>query len=65
MTDSDLDRCYSALCEALAQAGEARAPLMLSMVSLALMARCESADDVLPLVKRARAQLADEAAHGG
>jgi hypothetical protein len=65
MTDSDLDRCYTALCEALGQAGEARAPLMLSMVCLALMARCDSADEVLPLVERARAQLAEEAANAG
>jgi hypothetical protein len=63
MTDSDLDRCYTALCEALGQAGEARAPLLLGMVCLSLIARCEQAADVLPLVEKARTQLADEAVH--
>lgn len=65
MTDSDLDRCYTALCEALGQAGEPRASLLLGMVCLSLMTRCDTASEVLPLVEKARAQLADEAGHGG
>lgn len=60
MTDADLDRSYTALCRALGDVGEGRADLLLAMVSLALMARCGSADEVLPLIARARAQLMTE-----
>jgi hypothetical protein len=56
MTDEDLDRSYTALCEALAAVGEANAPLFLAMVCLGLVARCRAADDVLPLIANARAQ---------
>jgi hypothetical protein len=62
MTDADLDRSYSALCEALAQAGEARAPLLLAMLSLSLMSRFDTADQVLPLIANAHKQCATEAA---
>lgn len=58
MTDADLDRSYSALCEALAQVGEARAPLLLAMLSLSLMSRFEDADQVLPLIANAQTQCA-------
>lgn len=61
MTDADLDRSYSALCEALAQVGEARAPLLLAMLSLSLMSRFERADQVLPLIANAQKQCAAEA----
>ncbi|WP_096698894.1 hypothetical protein [Polaromonas sp. AER18D-145] len=61
MTDADLDRSYSALCEALAQVGEARAPLLLAMLSLSLMSRFERADQVLPLIANAKKQCAAEA----
>jgi hypothetical protein len=57
MTDSDLDRSYTALAQALAQAGEREAPLLLSMLCLSLMGRADSADDVLPLIEQARARL--------
>lgn len=60
MTDADLDRSYSALCEALAQVGEARAPLLLAMLSLSLMSRFERADQVLPLIANAQKQCAAE-----
>lgn len=62
MTDDDLDRGYSALCEALASVGEPRAQLFLSMVCLALMARYERAEDVLPLIANVQAQCAAEVA---
>lgn len=62
MTDQDLDRSYTALCQSLAAVGEERAPLFLSMMCLALMARCERADDVLPLVASVRAHCAAESA---
>jgi hypothetical protein len=60
MTDHDLDRSYSALCESLAIVGEQKAELFLSMVCLALMARYERADDVLPLITNVQAQCAAE-----
>lgn len=61
MTDADLDRSYSALCEALAQVGQAHAPLLLSMLSLSMLSRFESADLVLPLIANAQKQCAAEA----
>lgn len=64
MTDTDLDQAYSAVCEALTDVGEARAPLFLSMLSLALLSRFERADQVLPLIEQARARSAQEAGHG-
>lgn len=56
MTDQDLDQSYSALCTALASVGAAQAPLFLSMVCLSLMARSESAAQVLPLIALAQRQ---------
>ncbi len=56
MTDQDLDQSYSALCTALASVGEAQAPLFLSMVCLSLLARSESAEQVLPLIAQAQKQ---------
>lgn len=64
MTDADLDRSYSALCEALARVGEDKAPLFLSMLCLSLVSRQQHADDVLPLVAHAERQCADGAGHG-
>lgn len=58
MTDSDLDRAYTALSDSLAHVGEKEAPLFLSMVCLALMSRFESADDVLKVIDLARRQAA-------
>ena len=64
MTDTDLDQTYSAVCEALSQVGEARAPMFLSMLCLSLMSRFERADQVLPLVANALAQSDDGASDG-
>jgi hypothetical protein len=64
MTDDDLDRSYSALCQALAEVGEGKAELFLSMVCLSLMARYERADDVLMLIDNVRAQCAAEVEAG-
>lgn len=61
MTDTDLDQSYSAVCEALTQVGEARAPLFLAMLCLSLMSRFERAGQVLPLVENALAQCGAEA----
>ena len=64
MTDADLDRSYSALAAALTDVGEGAAPLLLSVLCLALMGRAQSAADVLPLIALARSQ-ALEGGHGG
>lgn len=62
MTDTDLDSSYSALCEALAQVEEGKAPLFLAMLCLSLMSRAAQASDVLPLIANAQVQCADDAA---
>jgi hypothetical protein len=54
MSDADLDRSYTALCQALGEVGPERARLLLAMVALALMARTDGADEVLSLVARSR-----------
>jgi hypothetical protein len=54
MNESDLDRSYSALCQALGDVGAQRSELLLGMLVLALMARAEDADDVLALIARSR-----------
>jgi hypothetical protein len=61
MTDEELDRSYTAMCEAMAQVGEGKSQLFLSMLCLALMARYESAAQVLPLIENVQAQCAAEA----
>ncbi len=60
MTDADLDKSYSSLCEALAQVGQAQAPLFLSMLCLSLLSRFERADEVLPLIANAHQQCVAE-----
>jgi hypothetical protein len=54
MNEADLDRSYTALCNALGEVGPQRSELLLAMVALALMARQERADEVLELVARSR-----------
>lgn len=54
MNDADLDRGYTALCQALADVGPARGELLLAMVALALMAKQASAEEMLALVARSR-----------
>jgi hypothetical protein len=54
MTESELDRSYTALCHALGDVGPERSELLLAMVALGLMARSENAEDVQRLVARAR-----------
>lgn len=65
MTDADLDRSYSALCEALARVGEDKAPLFLSMLCLSLISRQHVADEVLAQLAHAERQCADGVGHGG
>lgn len=64
MTDADLDRSYSALCEALTRVGEDKAALFLSMLCLSLISRLQQADEVLPLLGHAERQCADGAGDG-
>ncbi|RYZ00893.1 MAG: hypothetical protein EOO24_15990 [Comamonadaceae bacterium] len=64
MTDTDLDRSYTALCHALSDVGEGQAQLLLSMVCLGLMARSPDAAGVLPLIARARERCLEEPRHG-
>lgn len=58
MHAEDLDRSYTALCNALERVGEGKAQLLLAMVSLALIARQGSAEDVLPIIQRAADNIA-------
>lgn len=55
MNDQDLDRSYTALCEALGAVGPRNSALLLALLCLDLLARCDSADEALPLIGRARA----------
>jgi hypothetical protein len=64
MTDEDVDRSYSALCEALSRVGEDKAPLFLSMLCLSLVSRLQQAEEVLPLMAHAERQCADGAGDG-
>jgi hypothetical protein len=54
MSPTELDRSYTALCEALGQVGPERSEMLLAMVALALLARADDADEVVALVARAR-----------
>lgn len=65
MTDHDLDQSYTALCTALNQVGEAQASLFLSMLCLSLMARSESAVQVLPLIAQAQSKCEAQAESAG
>ena len=58
MHAEDLDRSYTALCKALERVGEERSELLLAMVSLALIARQGSAEEVLPIIQRAADNIA-------
>jgi hypothetical protein len=60
MTEADLDRSYTALCRALGEVGPQRSEMLLAMVALALIARQESAGDILALVERSRERCLQE-----
>ena len=49
----DLDRAYTALCEALGRVGEERSALLLATLSLALIAREDNPDVLLDLISQA------------
>jgi hypothetical protein len=54
MNDLDLDRSYTALCNALGKVGQEKSELLLAMVALGLMSRSDNVQAVLELVERAR-----------
>jgi hypothetical protein len=54
MNEADLDRSYTALCQALGDVGPQRSELLLAMVALALVARAPQAGEVLDIVARSR-----------
>ena len=56
MNEADLDRSYTALCQALGDVGPQRSELLLAMVALALVARAPQAGEVLDIVARSRAR---------
>lgn len=56
MTDQDLDKSYTAMCNAMNNVGEANAQPFLAMLSLSLMARANNAAEVLALIENARVQ---------
>ena len=59
MNPADLDRLYTALCEALGSVGERRASLLLATLALDLMARGVDADVSLSAIERAEKLCAD------
>jgi len=53
MTDAELDDTYTALARATARVGEAKAPLLLATLALALIAREDDAAEALALIAQA------------
>ena len=53
MTHAELDTTYTALAEAIARAGEARAPLLLATLALSLLAEQPSAASALAQITQA------------
>jgi hypothetical protein len=60
MNEADLDRGYTALCQALGEVGPQRSELLLAMVALALMAHAPQAGEVLDIVARSRERCLQE-----
>jgi len=54
MTDSDLDRVYTALCQTLSAEGEADAPLYLARLALLCITELDDAQRALSLIEAAR-----------
>lgn len=61
LSNHDLDAAYTALAKTLTRVGEAQAPLLLSILSLSLIARQDNLGDVLRLIEQAEKQ---HAVHG-
>lgn len=58
MQAEELDASYTELCRALGRVGEPRAPLLLALLCLALMARQGSAREALAAIAQAEAACA-------
>jgi hypothetical protein len=54
MTDSDLDRVYTALCQTLTTEGEAQASLYLARLALLFITELDDAQRALSLIEAAR-----------
>ena len=50
MSNDELDRAYTALCNGMAEVGEAHAQRFLAMLCMGLLVRIDRADDVLQLI---------------
>ena len=53
MTDTQLDLAYTALAEATARVGEAKAPLFLATLALALITRQNDVEQTLAVIAHA------------
>jgi hypothetical protein len=54
MTDAELDTVYTALAEAIGSVGTAKTPLLLSTLSLSLLAKHGDAKTGLELIEQAK-----------
>jgi hypothetical protein len=59
VSESELDQAYTAICRALGEVGPQNAQRFLAMLSMALVVRCERADEVLALVASVRERCGD------
>ena len=59
MRDDELDRCYTALSEALGRVGADKAALLLATLALGLLARQPDAQAALLLIEQAERVIAD------
>lgn len=59
MTEQELDQTYTAICRALGDVGPQQAERFLAMLCMALVVRCEKADELLPLIDSLRHRCGD------
>ena len=59
MNDQDLDRTYTALCQAMSAVGQDKATLFLAMLCLSLVSHNPDAAQVLVLLEQAKARCLD------
>lgn len=63
MNHDELDQVYTSMAQALTRMGPARAPLFLSILGLAALARLPDASAATALLAQAEAACADPVAH--
>ncbi|HYD77328.1 hypothetical protein [Ramlibacter sp.] len=56
MTDEELDRAYTALCNGMAEVGEAHAQRFLALLCMGLLVRVDRGEDVLELIEVVKAR---------